>query len=65
MKIKLKELRASKGWTQAETAFQSGLSLDYIRSLEIGRASPSLNTACKLKTAFGCRCIDELLETAI
>lgn len=65
MRIRLKELRAEKGWTQAETANQSGLSLDYIRSLEIGRASPSLKMAYKLKNAFGCKYIDELIDEAV
>lgn len=65
MKIRLKELRAQKGWTQAETATRSGISLDYIRSLEIGRSSPSLKIAAQLKSAFGCNCIDELIENAM
>ncbi|OMF38817.1 hypothetical protein BK133_01025 [Paenibacillus sp. FSL H8-0548] len=65
MKIKLKEMRSIKGWTQAEVATHSGISLDYIRSLEIGRASPSLKIAQKLKIAFGCEHIDDLIDEAI
>lgn len=64
MKLRIKEMRYKKGWTQAQTAQQTGISLDYVRSLEIGRAEPSLRVANKLKEAFGCNCIDDLIETA-
>ena len=65
MKIRLKEMRTSKGWTQNETAINAGISLDYVRSLEIGRATPSLKIALRLKNAFGCQYIDEILDDAI
>lgn len=64
MKMRLRELRIKKGWTQATAAHESGISLDHIRSLEIGRALPSLKVACQLKTAYGCNYIDDLIEVS-
>lgn len=65
MKFKLKEYRQKKGWSQQETAVNSGLSVGAIQSIEIGRSLPSLKTAFQLKVVFGCVCIDELIDEAI
>lgn len=65
MRYRLKQLRKEKGWTQQETAEIIGLSLDMVKSIENGRVNPSLMTAWRIKQAFGCSCIDELIESSI
>lgn len=64
MRVRLKQLRASKGWTQRATAEALGLSIDSIKSMEIGRSLPSLKTALHIKNAFGCASIDEIIEAS-
>lgn len=65
MKIKLRQMRKEKGWSQQEMAEKAGLSIDCIKSLEIGRSHPSLKTAVQLRDAFQCGCIDELIESVV
>lgn len=65
MRIKIKELRSEKGWTQFQTAIESGVSVDMIRSIEIGRTLPGLVTALKLKKALGCNYIEDLIDEAV
>ena len=62
MRIKMKQLRASKGWTQKQTAVVLDVSLDYVKSVEIGRCTPSLPMAKKIADTFGCDHIDDLIE---
>lgn len=64
MKIKMKQLRTSKGWTQKRTALELGVSLDYVKSVEIGRCIPSLQMAKKISSTFGCECIDQIIEAS-
>lgn len=64
MRVRLKKMRADKGWTQQETASHLGISIDMVKSMEMGRVGPSLDTAVRMKQVFGCNCIDELIENA-
>lgn len=65
MKTKMKQLRVDKGWTQQETAYHLGVSIDAVKSIESGRSLPSLRTAIKMKRVFGCKHIDDLFDEAI
>lgn len=65
MKAKMKQLRQEKGWTQQRTATELGISIDAVKSIETGRALPSLKTAFKMKNTFGCSCIDEMIEVVM
>ncbi|MFS0837273.1 helix-turn-helix domain-containing protein [Paenibacillus sp. 1P03SA] len=64
MNEKLKQLRKEKGWSQMETAIKLGISIDYLRSLEIGRKTPSLKLLRKIANTYGCGTIDELLHAS-
>lgn len=48
MENRLKELRATKGWSQAALADQVGTSRQTINALENGRYDPSLPLAFRL-----------------
>lgn len=50
---RLRELRKRKGWTLAELARQTGLSIGYLGDLEHQRASPSVDTVVALALALG------------
>lgn len=62
MRLNLKKLRKSKGWTQAQTSVELDISLDYVRSLESGRKTPSLQLLTRIAEKFGCKTIDEVIE---
>jgi putative transcriptional regulator len=66
--IKLKtitrQLRISKGWTQPQLATALGKSVDYVKSVESGRCTPSLPMARKVADVFGCETIDEILQAS-
>lgn len=49
------ELRAGKGWTQAELASRAGVSRQTINSIETGRFEPSLTLALRLARLFRTR----------
>jgi DNA-binding XRE family transcriptional regulator len=61
MKVKLKELRKSKGWTQKQAAIALDKSIDYVKKVETGRCTPSLDMAQKIANVFDCKTIDEIL----
>lgn len=61
----MKQLRADKGWTQQKTASEMEISIDAVKSIETGRALPSLKTALRMKQVFGLGCIDEILENVM
>ncbi len=61
MKNCLQELRAAKGWSQAELAAQLGVSRQTVNALEVGKYDPSLPLAFKLARLFGCR-IEEIFS---
>ena len=49
---RLNELRAERGWTQAQLATEAGVSRQTINSIETGRFEPSLTLALKLAKLF-------------
>lgn len=52
--LRLKSLRADKGWDQEKLAEMSGVSVDVIRNAETGRTGMRLDTALDLTEALGC-----------
>jgi len=50
--VKIKRLRAERGWSQEALAIKAGLARAYIARLEIGRHDPSLSTLVKLAKAL-------------
>lgn len=61
MKNRLKELRAGKGWTQADLALALEVSRQTINAIETGKFDPSLPLAFKAARAFGLR-IEDIFE---
>ena len=61
MKNRLKELRAERGWSQADLADQLGVSRQTVISIERGKYDPSLPLAFAVAKAFG-RAIEEIFE---
>ena len=53
MRNRLPELRADKGWTQAELAERLGVSRQTVISIERGRFDPSLPLAFQIADVFG------------
>lgn len=53
MRNRLPELRADKGWTQADLADRLGVSRQTIISIERGRFDPSLPLAFQIAEVFG------------
>ena len=54
MARRVKSLRYDKGWTQADLARESGVSLSMVCYVEQGRSCPTLDTASSLADALGC-----------
>jgi len=52
MKNSFKELRAAKGWTQADLGMQLGVSRQTIIAIEKGKFDPSLPLAFKAARLF-------------
>jgi putative transcriptional regulator len=61
MKNKLRELRAKKGWSQAELADRLEVSRQSVNAIETGKYDPSLPLAFRLARLFGKR-IEEIFE---
>ena len=61
MKNRLKELRATKGWSQGDLADQLGVSRQSINALETERFDPSLPLAFKIAKLFGKK-IEDVFE---
>ena len=59
--LKLKELRAVAGLTQAELAERAGMNQFGVAKLEQGKTSPSWGTVVALCRALGVKC-DEFME---
>jgi putative transcriptional regulator len=53
MKNRLKELRAERGWSQAELAERLDVSRQTVNSIETGKYDPSLPLAFKIAHLFG------------
>lgn len=58
MTNRLKQLRATKEWSQAELADRLDVSRQTVNALEKGRYDPSLPLAFKLARLFSCRIED-------
>ena len=53
MKNQLKELRAERGWSQAELAERLDVSRQTVNSIETDKYDPSLPLAFKIARLFG------------
>ena len=53
MENRLKELRAERGWSQAELAERLDVSRQSVNAIETGRYDPSLPLAFKIARLFG------------
>jgi len=54
----LRELRAKRGWSQAELADQLNVSRQTVNALETGRYDPSLPLAFQIARLFKCQIED-------
>ncbi len=50
---RLRQLRKANGWTLADVAARTGLSVSFLSDIERGRTSPSLDTLEKLAGVYG------------
>ena len=57
----LPDLRAERGWTQADLARELAVSRQTVISLEKGKYDPSLPLAFRIAEVFGCR-IEDVFE---
>src|SRR6185503_6794324 len=62
MTNRLRDLRAARGWSQAELGMRVGVSRQAIIAIETGRFDPSLPLAFKLARLFGLR-IEDIFES--
>jgi putative transcriptional regulator len=53
MKNRLKELRAERGWSQAELAERLDVARQSVNAIETGKYDPSLPLAFKIARLFG------------
>ena len=53
MKNTLRELRAERGWTQADLSGELGVSRQTVNAIETGKYDPSLPLAFRIATLFG------------
>ena len=63
MKNRLRDLRAERGWSQAELGARAGVSRQAIIAIETGRFDPSLPLAFTLARLFGLRIEDIFFES--
>ena len=61
MTNRLRELRASKAWSQGELASRLGVSRQTINAIETGKYDPSLPLAFGIARLFG-RPIEEIFQ---
>lgn len=61
MKNILKELRATRGWSQGDLADALGVSRQSVNALETGKYDPSLPLAFRIARLFGKR-IEEIFD---
>lgn len=61
MRSTLRELRAERGWSQAELAERLSVSRQTINAIETEKYEPSLTLAFKIARLFGKR-IEEIFE---
>ena len=53
MKTNLKDLRAQRGWTQADLAARLDISRQSVIAIETGKFDPSLPLAFRIADVFG------------
>ena len=53
MKNTLRELRAERGWTQADLSEELGVSRQTVNAIETGKYDPSLPLAFRIAALFG------------
>ena len=53
MKSRIRELRALRGWSQADLAERLGVSRQTVNAVETGKFDPSLPLAFKMARLFG------------
>jgi DNA-binding XRE family transcriptional regulator/DNA-binding MarR family transcriptional regulator len=58
LKNRLRELRAARGWSQADLAARLGISRQTVDTIETGRLDPSLPLALRIAAVFGHRIED-------
>jgi putative transcriptional regulator len=63
VKNRLRELRAERGWSQADLAERLAVSRQTVNALETGRYDPSLPLAFRIGRTFG-RAIEEIFSDA-
>jgi transcriptional regulator with XRE-family HTH domain len=61
---RLREVRLSRGMTQAQLSRQANISIAYIGRLELGKAAVGLDLLDRLASALGCG-LSDLLPTPI
>jgi len=61
MKNKLRQLRATRGWSQAELGTALGVSRQTVNAIEAERYDPSLPLAFKIARVFALR-IEEVFD---
>ena len=52
MKSRVRELRAERGWSQADLARELGVSRQTVNAIEVGRYDPSLPLAFRIARLF-------------
>jgi len=62
MKNRITELRAGRGWTQADLAQRVSVSRQTINAIETGKFDPSLPLAFRLARLFGLPIEDLFLD---
>jgi putative transcriptional regulator len=63
VKNRLRDLRAERGWAQAELGLRAGVSRQAIIAIEMGRFDPSLPLAFTLARLFGLAIEDIFFES--
>ena len=63
VKNRLRDLRAQRGWTQADLAERLRVSRQTVNAIEVGKYDPSLPLAFKIAKVFGKR-IEQIFEDA-
>lgn len=61
MRNTLRELRAERGWTQADLSEELGVSRQTVNAIETGKYDPSLPLAFRIATLFD-RPIEAIFE---
>jgi putative transcriptional regulator len=64
MKNRLRELRAKRGWSQAELADRLAVSRQSVNAIETGKFDPSLPLAFRLARLFEQR-IEEIFDEGV